>query len=60
MQRLLTIEEAAEILGIKVGTLYKWCCARKIVYKKIGSSLRFDPDELEAWIREQTVEPLIN
>lgn len=58
MQRLLDIHEAAEILKIQVGTLYKWCCARRIPHKKIGCCLRFDIEELEAWIKKQTVDPI--
>lgn len=58
MRKLLDIHETADILGIKVGTLYKWTCSRKIPYKKIGSALRFDPEELEGWIKKQTVEPI--
>ena len=58
MRKLLDISEAAEVLGIKPGTLYKWTCSRKLPHKKIGGALRFDPEELEDWIREQTVEPI--
>ena len=34
--RLLTVHEAAYILGFKVATIYQWISDRKIHYVKIG------------------------
>ncbi|WP_189237027.1 helix-turn-helix transcriptional regulator [Planomonospora parontospora] len=55
MNRLWTVEEVAEYLGVPVGTLYQWR------YKKtgppgrrIGKYLRYLPEDVHAWVREQT------
>jgi excisionase family DNA binding protein len=55
LDRLWTVEEAAEYLGVPVGTLYQWR------YKKtgppgrrIGKHLRYLPEDVHAWVREQT------
>ncbi len=40
--RLVDVREAAELLGMKVSTLYEWSYERKLpVVKLFGRSLRF-------------------
>jgi len=51
--RLLTVKEAANVLGVSVHTVYGWTSRRKIPYRKAGSLLRFDRQELELWTRRQ-------
>ena len=53
-QRLLKPEEAAEILGVSILTLYGWTSARRIPFRKAGRLLRFDRAELENWTRKGT------
>ena len=55
MQELLTIDETAKILKINKQTLRNWCSQRKIPYKKIGRSVRFDTRSLEAWMKRKEV-----
>ena len=57
MERLLSITEAAEQLGIKKSTLYKYVMLHKIPYVKLGARLLFDPVRLDAWIKEHSQEP---
>lgn len=49
-QRLWTVEDVAEFLGVPVRTLYDW---RGRGYgptgKKVGRYLRYDPAEVERW-----------
>ncbi len=54
---LLTSEEAAEVLGIKPGTLEVWRCTHRypLPYVKVGRSVRYRPDDLEQFLRERTV-----
>ena len=54
---LLTPEQAAEILGTTVGTLAVWRCRREhgIPYVKIGGSVRYRREDLEADIAAHTV-----
>jgi len=48
--RLLTVPEAAEFLGRGVNTLYLDCRAGRIPHYKVGGAIRFDLDELRAWL----------
>jgi len=57
MKKLLTVIQAAEMLGIHKITLYKLIEAHKIPYiRKEGLGLRLDPDQLEAWVKQGEVE----
>ena len=50
---LWRVEEAAEFLGIRPKTLYEWVRTDRVPYRKLGFNVRFDPDEIEAWVKEQ-------
>ncbi|MFC4062262.1 helix-turn-helix transcriptional regulator [Planomonospora corallina] len=54
MNRLWTVEEVAEYLGVPVGTLYQWRY-KKIgpPGRRIGKYLRYLPEDVHAWVREQ-------
>ena len=54
MEPLLTVEEASQVLRIKPSTLYTWAYRRQIPSQKVGKSLRFRREELEAWLKAQT------
>ncbi|MHB8485215.1 MAG: helix-turn-helix domain-containing protein [Candidatus Acidiferrales bacterium] len=47
---LLTIREASQYLSVSVSTLYGWVWQRRIPFVKIGRVLRFDPQDLAAFI----------
>ena len=53
MEKLLNPREVADLLGIKVSTIYAWKYKKKIPWLKIGSNLRFSPSTLKNWIREK-------
>jgi excisionase family DNA binding protein len=53
---LLTIEEVAEHLGVNVRHLRRLVAQRRIPHVKWGHLLRFDPQEVGAWLQEQRVE----
>jgi excisionase family DNA binding protein len=56
-RRLLDIEQAAEVLGIHVATLYRWSRARRVPCIRMGARvIRFDPIVLEKFLRQNTVE----
>jgi excisionase family DNA binding protein len=46
----LTIKEVSEWLKIKPSTLYLWAAQNKIPHRRIHSLIRFDKEELTAWI----------
>ncbi len=54
MAALWRVEEAAEYLGIRPKTLYEWVRLGRVPYRKIGFNVRFEPDELEQWTRDQS------
>jgi excisionase family DNA binding protein len=51
MKQYLDIAALAERLRIKRSTLYAWAEQGAIPYLKLGRLLRFDPDEIEAWLQ---------
>ena len=53
-EKLLTAKEVAEILGLKLSTLYDWVYQRKIPYIKIGSLLKFSPAVIQNYIDTHT------
>jgi excisionase family DNA binding protein len=57
MEKLLTVEEAAEFVGFRPSTIRKWVRIGFIPYLKIGKrSIRFDPVELREWLKKFRVE----
>lgn len=56
-ERLMTIEEVAEFFNVTKGAIYKRIQRGQIPYIKMGALLRFDPRQIEAYIKAQTIEP---
>jgi len=54
MKNLLNINQAAEILNMKVPTLYRWVHERKIPYVKMGNKLRFKENEILDFIEQNS------
>lgn len=54
--RLLTVEEAAHMLGISPKTLYVWSSRGKIQKVKIGKTLRFRHSTLMKLLDDSTIE----
>ncbi len=53
MEYLIGPPQTADMLRIKLTTLYTWVARKKIPYLKVGAALRFRPSALEAWLRER-------
>jgi excisionase family DNA binding protein len=53
--KLLTMDEVAAYLGLKISTLYEWCALEKIEYIKVGRYTRFKPEHLDKWVNAHTV-----
>lgn len=47
---LLTPQQAADYLGIKLSTVYSMCMRRQIPFCKIGKLNRFRRQDLDKWI----------
>jgi excisionase family DNA binding protein len=58
---LLNVRKVSEWLQVKPSTIYLWAEQGMIPHLKLGRLLRFDPDEIEAWLQahrqEVTPEP---
>ncbi len=52
---LLSVEQAAEYIGIRPGTLRNWLSERRIAYVKVGRLTRLSADTLNRFIAENTV-----
>lgn len=57
MNKLLTMDQASEYLGISKLTLYGWVSARKVGFIKVGRLVKFKQTELDKWIDQHTVKP---
>ncbi len=54
---MLTISELAVLIGKNERTLANWRCARTgPKYVKLGSTVRYRVEDVEAWIAAQRVE----
>ena len=56
LDRLLTVEEAAERLGTSTRFVRRLVAERRIAYVKVGRHVRLDPTDVEAFIVASRVE----
>ena len=52
---LMSVEQAAEYIGVRPGTLRNWLNARRIAYVKVGRLTRISSETLDRFIAEHTV-----
>jgi excisionase family DNA binding protein len=53
MEKLLSVQEVAELLAIPVPTVYRWRYeGTGPVGLKVGRHVRYDPAELRRWLAE--------
>jgi excisionase family DNA binding protein len=58
MTDLLTYDQAAKVLNLKIGTLYALVSQSRVPHVRLGRRLvRFSRAELEKWLREHSVAP---
>ena len=50
---LMTPEQCAEFLGIKINTVYVMKSQGRIPYRRVGHLLRFDFDEIVEWTKDK-------
>lgn len=58
LARLLSIREAAELLGLRPNTLYSWVASRRIPVVKLRRSVRIEESVLEELISANRVPAL--
>jgi excisionase family DNA binding protein len=56
LDRLLTVEEAADRLGTSVRFVRRLIAERRIAYVKVGRHVRLDPADVEAFIAASRVQ----
>jgi excisionase family DNA binding protein len=56
VDRLLDINGVAERCGVRVRFIRRLVAERRIPYIKLGHLLRFDQDEISAWLDAQRVD----
>lgn len=54
-QDLLTVEALCRWLKVPKATVYDWTHTGVIPHYKLGRLLRFDPHEIEAWLRARKI-----
>ena len=54
---LLTVEQAAEWLGMSPAAIRSMVQRRQVPYFKVGRRVRFDPDHVQRWLNAQRVLP---
>lgn len=52
---LLTVKEAAELLGLSPGYVYRMCKENRLPFVRLGNSLRFRRGDLDEWLRKKVV-----
>ena len=56
--KLMDMNEAASILGIKKSTLYALVMRKQIGHKKLGKLTRFSVNDIQEFINRNHVEPV--
>ena len=54
MDKLLRPREAADMLNIRLGTIYKFAAALELPSTKVGGALRFSQQQLEEYVTKNT------
>jgi excisionase family DNA binding protein len=52
---LMKVCDAAQYLAVSVSTLYGWVHQRRLPFVKVGRALRFDKNDLDAFIEANRV-----
>jgi len=52
-KRFISPQELSQFLDLRKDTIYSWIWQRKIPYFKIGSRVKFDLKEIEAWLEDK-------
>jgi excisionase family DNA binding protein len=58
--QLVSIKTIADLLSVKQSTLYSWVHNGTIPFHKLNGLIRFDIDEIEAWIKAARHQPSLS
>lgn len=51
----LTVSDVAEVLHVSARQVYSLAASNKIPHMRVGGSIRFDPSEFAAWLRQKMI-----
>lgn len=54
MEALMTPQQIAAVLGVKLATVYKWTHTGYIPHIKLGKFVRFRNAEIEIWLNRKS------
>ena len=54
MERLLTLQQVSELLGVRPSTIYKWTHRGFIPHTKVGRLLRFRESTINKWLDKRS------
>ena len=55
-ENLLTIEDLSKILKTSKHTIYGWVRKKSVPFCKLNGLLRFEPNRIEKWLKENRSE----
>lgn len=50
MERLISVQEAAALLGLRPWTIYEWCRSGRLPCVRLGRTVKLNPVSLRAFI----------
>lgn len=54
--KLVTVKELSSALNVRAKTLYQWAALGQIPHVKLNGALRFDMDDISAWVERSKKE----
>lgn len=57
MEQLISVNEAASLLGLKASTVREWAKRGRLPSIKISTRRLFRASDLEAWVKVQSMQP---
>jgi len=54
MEKLLTSQEIADYLGVKLSTIYSWTHLGFIPHIKVGRLVRFKESDVQKWLKKRS------
>jgi excisionase family DNA binding protein len=51
--KLINAREASAMLGVRLPRVYELTRLKKIPFVRFGKQIRFDPDILQAWVKQE-------
>ena len=54
----LSVQQAADILGVSRATLYRYVCLKQVPHVRIYGRILFDEERLQKFVDEHSFEPI--